>query len=226
MTQQTDHAPHPTTCCRGSYVPGRVLLGFAAVILCLVCAWQAAFAVPPQKFVINGPETVVAGDALSVSLSVSVDNEDGLRDMLRDGAVLALTIAVELERHRTWWTNETVLSKEFVSTIWHDPLTRDFTINLPGPDGDRQSRDKNLTRLLHATWRLLSVPVISLNKIPPEGPDAEYSILLGISLQHTEIPPWLKQSTVFWSSNVVPSVRFTLPFQPPKAPEPEPEGKE
>jgi hypothetical protein len=223
MTQQTVHAPHSYSCCRGSNVPSRVLTAIAVFVLCLFCSWQTAVAVPPQKFVIDGPKAVVAGDALSVALAVSVDDEDGLRDMLRDGAVLALTIAVELERRRTWWTNETVFSKEFVSTIWHDPLTRDFVVNLPGPEEDTQSRDKNLTRLLHATWRLLSVPVIALHAIPPEGPDAEYRILLDISLEHTEIPPWLKQSTVFWSSKVVPSVHFSLPFQPPKAPEPVPE---
>lgn len=153
---------------------------------------------------------------LYVKLSLNVDNEDGLRDMLKDGAVLDLSVSTTLERKR-WWSNEEIVSSEFVATILHDPLTRDFVVLLPGTEGQKQVRDKNLTRLLHSTWRSLSLPVLSLTDLLLQERDAEYSLILNVSLQHAEVPPWLENSLVFWSSKVVPSEKIVLPLQMPGA---------
>lgn len=154
---------------------------------------------------------------LSVALSLNVDNEDGLRDMLKDGAVLALSIATTLERKRSWWSNEVIASTEFVSTILHDPLTRDFIVLIPEEQDRKQIRDKNLTRLLHTTWQTLSLPVLSLTDLLLQEQEAEYSLILDISLQHTEVPPWLENNLMFWSSKVVPSEKIVLPFHMPGA---------
>jgi hypothetical protein len=223
------HAPYAFSCRRGLAFPATLLFWGMLCAVALFGFALSAYALPPQAFVVESPRAEATDGTVRVSLAVSVDNEDGLRDMLKDGAVLALSIGIALERDRAWWMNETVFNKDFVSTIGHDPLTRDFVLTLPSPDGDRASRDKNLTRLLHATWRKISVPVIKITSIPERAADDVYSIVLTISLQHTEVPPWLRQNTVFWSSDVVPSKTITLPLQLPAPGEPKheqpPQGK-
>ncbi len=187
--------------------------------LCLsffICAPALeALALPPQRIVVQNPTARIEDSMLRVLFSLTVDDEDGLRDMLKDGAVLALTVSTELERARSWWSDEKIVAAEFTSVIWHDPLTRNFIITMPESGQDKQYRDKNLTRLLYGTWHGFSLPILSLSKLLQQGKDAQYKITITISLQHTEVPPWLENARVFWSSDVVPQESFTLPFQLP-----------
>ena len=208
------YMPQYRPCCRILY--GKIFLWIVAAFLTCLFHPQDALALPPQRFVIQQPEIAIESGMLYVKLSLNVDNEDGLRDMLKDGAVLDLSVSTTLERKR-WWSNEEIVSSEFVATILHDPLTRDFVVLLPGTEGQKQVRDKNLTRLLHSTWRSLSLPVLSLTDLLLQERDAEYSLILNVSLQHAEVPPWLENSLVFWSSKVVPSEKIVLPLQMPGA---------
>lgn len=195
---------------------GKALFWAIAMLLTCLLHTQIVFALPPQRFVIQQPETAIEGGMLYVKLSLNVDNEDGLRDMLKDGAVLELSISTNLERKR-WWSNEEIASTEFLATILHDPLTRDFIVLLPDAEGQKQVRDKNLTRLLHATWRSLLLPILSLTDLLLQEQDAEYFLVLNVSLQHAEVPPWLENNLVFWSSKVVPSEKIILPLHMPGA---------
>ncbi len=174
-----------------------------------------AMALPPQKLLMAPPAFSVNNGELFVNLSLTVDNEDGLRDLLKDGAVLQLGLDVSMNRKRSWWTDVEVAGHEYACVIRHDPLTRDFVISLPTKEGEKTLRDKNLTRLLHATWRKLSLPVVPLQALHAQGSDEEFVISLTISLRHTEVPPWLEKSFIFWSSDVVPQEKRSLPFHLP-----------
>lgn len=188
---------------------------FGIILALLLLSPPYIHAAPPQSFIIHYLHTSEKQHWLFANLSVTVDDEDGLRNMLKDGAVLGLGVSIKVERVRSWWGNEEVRAEEMTSTILHDPLTRDFLVNMPGADGIKQYRDKNLTRLLHATWRNLSIPLISLDRLRAENPEGEYRIILDFSLQHKEVPPWLEKSLVFWSSNVVPTERVVLDYSLP-----------
>lgn len=199
-----------------AYPPsGRGLL-FAAPCLLLLGVFLflslPAHASPPQKLLLAPPATSVLNSELFLNLSLTVDDEDGLRDLLKDGAVLRLGLSVAMNRKRSWWTNAEVVSREYHSIIRHDPLTRDFVVTLPASDGEKTLRDKNLTRLLHASWRKLSLLVAPLQVLYAQGEKEEFLISFTLSLQHTEVPPWLEKSFIFWSSDVVPQEKRTLPF--------------
>lgn len=178
-----------------------------------------AVAVPPQKLLLAPPSAAFQNGWLIVSLSLTVDNEDGLRDLLKDGAVLELGISAAVEEERSWWANNTLAARDFSSFIRHDPLSREFQVALPQDDAPQEFRDRNLTRLIFATWRELKLKIASLEQLRLESGDADEAVIvLTISLKHAEVPPWLEKSGVFWSSDVVPQEKRTLRIPLPKSP--------
>jgi hypothetical protein len=191
----------------------------SAACFCLLLAFFCAlpaFALPPQRLLLEPPLAAAENGVLTLSLSLTVDHEDGLRDLLKDGAVLELAISVTVERERSWWSNAEAADVAFSSVLRHDPLSRDFLVTVPAPDGDRELRDKNLTRLLFASWRKLSLPIISLETLRRNEDADEYAIAVSIGLHHTEVPPWLEKTLVFWSADVVPAEKRTVHFTMPE----------
>ena len=162
------------------------------------------------------PMAAVENGLVLLRLALTVDNEEGLFVLLKDGAVLELAISALVERERMLWRNAKAAKVEFSSILRHDPLSRDFVILVPTPDGEKEVRDRNLNRLLQASWRQLSLPVISLEDMLRKEPAETYQVLLTIALRHTEVPPWLEKSSLFWSSEVVPQVKRKFIFTPPQ----------
>lgn len=212
---QTAPAPFFFPCCRGRRPAcGRAVRAICILALCLFAG--QAYALPPQRLLLDPPVARFHNDALTLALSITVDNEDGLRDLLKDGAVLELLITASLERQRSWWSNAEVAHREFSSTIRHDPLTRDFLVAMPTPEGVTELRDRNLTRLLYASWKKLLIPITTLEQIAAQGDEEEeYGLTLTVNLHHTEVPPWLEKSFVFWSADIVPQEKRTLPVPLP-----------
>ena len=129
--------------------------------------------------------------------------------------MLQLGVTVTISRKRSWWSNVELAHREYRSVISHDPLSREFVLELPTGGEEKTLRDKNLTRLLHASWRKLSLYVAPLRTLRAEGSGEEFVIAFEVSLQHTEVPPWLEKSSIFWSSDVVPPEKRELPFRLP-----------
>lgn len=187
---------------------GKTFVSFC--LLFLILSISAAFALPPQRLVVEKFTADTRNGILTLNLSLTVDNEDGLRDMLKDGAVLELLASVAVERERSWWANAEVASRDFSSIIRHDPLSRDFLVSLPSEEEPTELRDRNLTRLLHNSWRKLALHVTTVQLLEQEEIGEEAVVTLTISLQHTDVPPWLEKSLIFWSSQVVPTEKRTL----------------
>ena len=187
-----------------------------ALLLALTVALAASASVclagPPQRFVIENARFSTHNDTLFFSCAVSVDEESGLHDLLKDGAVLELAVTLTLDRHRSWWTDSEVASATYTSILRHDPLTRDFIISQNSASGPELTRDRNLTRLLYGNWGRLELPVTPMEAIRKLGPDREYTLKAEFSLRHTDVPPWLQNTIGFWSSDVVPSEEITLEF--------------
>lgn len=186
-----------------------LLLAFAAFLFLPPSFAQAA---PPQRFVIENARFAPHEDILYFSCSASVDEESGLHAILKDGAVLELTVTVSLERHRSWWTNSEVAEVSYKSLLRHDPLSRDFIIVYPTDSGEELTRDRNLTRLLSGHWGKLELAVAPLEAMRQLGADRDYILTARFSLRHTEVPPWLQNSVGFWSSEVVPDEKVALEF--------------
>lgn len=70
-------------------------------------------------------------------------------------------------------------------------------------------RDKELDRLLDETIKRLVTQVAPLS-IFENGQD--YRLILTLSLRHTDVPPWLAHTLLFWSWDVVPEASYELDF--------------
>ena len=194
------------------------VLGLPLLVLVLAFMATLAFrptpclAAPPQRLIVENARLAPHGGTLLFSCAVSVDEESGLHDLLKDGAVLELAVTLTLDRHRTWWTNSEVTSITYTSILRHDPLTRDFIVARTTAKGEELTRDRNLTRLLYSSWKKLEFAVVPMETFHELGTDRDYILQADISLRHTEVPPWLQNTVGFWSSSVVPSEEITLEF--------------
>jgi hypothetical protein len=192
-------------------LPRIAALGLA--LLCLFLALPAASAAPPRRLVLDPPPKLQElGDLLLADLSVSVDNEENLRDILKNGAVLELGISITVTRLRSILSDEEMEKREYSSIIRHDPLSRDFLVIVPEIAGRREVKDKNLIRLLNASWKKLSLPAARLSLLRERGEDEKFEVIAEISLRHTEVPPWLEKNFTFWESEVAASQKIVLPF--------------
>lgn len=191
---------------RGIY--GRIVLAGTLFALLAPCL---ALAVPPRYFVITEPRIETASGVITVKLGISCDNALGLFEMLKDGASLELAVSTRIERVRGWWTNETVLERELVSSLRHNPLTREFALQMPGEA--QPLLDKNLLRLLQATWSKFEIRLAPLTILDGEEKDSEYKIILDLTLRHAKVPPWLEKNFMFWSRNVLDPETITLPLR-------------
>lgn len=189
--------------CSSSKASRRVALVLA--LLCSFCFPLAATAL--EHFVGDAPEVYFKNKTLLLHLRVSVDDEGGLRLLLRDGAILELALKVTVERKRTLWANENIATLEFSSQLKYDPLTRQYLLITPATRETVQAA--NLRSLLADTWKDLDLPLLEAGSFV-NGED--YRVDLGMSLQYTELPPWLDRSLVFWSRDVVQSETHKMEF--------------
>lgn len=190
----------------------RIFRDFLGVTLALAClcalSFADAFAATPKNFVLNAPEMETDSGEVIVKLGVGVDSIEGLRDMLKDGAIMELSITAKLLRVRGFLPNVTLSEQVFVSPLRHNPLTREFSLAMPG--AEQAIVDKNLTRLVAATWQKLQFSLGPASLMTE--PDSEYRIVLDFSLRHTEVPPWLAKAFLFWSWDVVEPESLAISF--------------
>lgn len=185
------------------------------VFLCIVlwlmaCSPSLSHAAAPKRFEIQALSLLTSDNTLTVNLSLAVDDEDGLYNLLKDGAVVELGITIDVERKRDWWSNATIASIPFTSVIRHDPLTREFFLTMPGKE--KPLKDRNLTRLLSNSWLQLQLPLIPMSLIELEGRNQTYIISGSAGLTHIETPPWLAKNSVFWSAEIIPPITFSLEY--------------
>lgn len=182
----------------------------ASVLLTLAFA-RVSFAVPPKYFEVENPRVETTGANITVNLSIGVDNPTGLFEMLKDGASVELLINAKLERVRTFWTNVTLAEMDVLSSLQHNPLTREFSLYMPG--GDKPLLDKNLDRLLAATWEKLTILFGPVTLLDGEEKDTEYRITLTLKLQHAKPPPWLVKGFMVWSKDILDPEKVVLNFR-------------
>lgn len=179
-----------------------------SVLLTLVLAGIAR-TVPPKYFDVSDARLEVGDNTIVARLAVGVDNLTGLYEMLKDGASVELVISAKLERVRTLWPNVLLTQMELFSTLQHNPLTREFSLYMPGEA--KPMLDKQLERLLAATWAKLSVNFGSLDLLDGEK-GSSYRATLRLALQHAKPPPWLAKNFMFWSKDIVDPETVVIEF--------------
>jgi len=187
---------------------GTALLAFALAVVLYAAA--PARAVPPKYFAVSDAHIIIQSGEVIAKLSIDVDNPTGLFEMLKDGASIELQVTATMERVRALWTNVTLAEAEFTSTLQHNPLTREFALYMPGES--QPLLDRNLERLLSATWHKFSATVGPTAALDGDK-DSEYRVTLTLVLQHAKPPPWLIRNSMFWSKKILDPETVELPFR-------------
>lgn len=185
----------------------RALWLTGAFMLLLCCLAAHANAAPPERLLLRAFSVATEGEQIVLRASLDIDDREGMRNILRDGAQVQLTCTATLRRNRTLLPAQEVGGVVAEIVMRHDPLTREFEL-FTSPDLPPR-RDRNFARLLDGTWSRLRLNLAPTAELTPgEG----YTVTLTCSLRHTKVPPWLEKTLFFWSWDVVPEATFTQPF--------------
>ena len=182
----------------------RLLLQLLPLTL-FFCAPAAAAGL--ERFTLGPARLEERQGMLRLSLPLSVDNEQALEHLLREGVMLELRLRVELERRRLLWFNEDIAALDFSSLLRHDPLNREFTLLLP--DLAQPLRGRELRGLLAASWKKLDLPLLQSARLS-EG--ELYLAAVELRLLRAGAPPWLERTLMFWDKDVVEAEQLSLEY--------------
>ncbi len=203
------HSPTPLTqplcpaVCPAPRLGGRVFIHLAALCLAALL-FLPGEAMAAQNFRIKGFSLGGTDKQLEVHLQLGVTEEYNLSYMLRDGAKMELSCRVELLRKRSFWSNELLAETEVYFRLSYDLLLRDFVL---ASESEPPVRNDNFHSLLSETWNDL---VILLDNPTGLAANEDYLIKATVELKHSEMPPWLTRSILFWSDVIIPATTFEL----------------
>ena len=145
--------------------------------------------------------------AIAVRFSLALEEDEPLAAMLKEGAVVALRCRAALYRKRDLWSDEQIAETRLVSRVRNDALTREFVVEMPGEP--QPARSVNLPALLNRTWNKIAMdlgPFSSLKR------GEEYVLELKVTLEHDDVPAWMRWALFFWSWKVAPAATYQMEF--------------
>ena len=161
---------------------------------------------PSAEMLLDSFTVQTSAQQVEVLTGLRISNPDGIKSQLRDGAVMMLSCIMNLERIRTLLSNEQLSVIQRTYQLRHDPLTREFMLSSSDAPTLHQG---NFDSLLNLAWKELH---FTLPLLRPLSSGETYRIRLEMTLQHTEVPPWLEKALFFWSWDVCPRVVLTQDF--------------
>ena len=141
-----------------------------------------------------------------VESDLLLNNSEKVRDELRNGAQMVFTCTGTLVRVRTLLTNETLGTLARSAQLRHDPLIREFLLY---QEGKPLLRSKRLDELLRTFWQAES---LVFQPVAPLETGETYRVNLQLTLQHSQVPPWLEKALFFWSWDVTPPLSVEQDF--------------
>ena len=161
-------------------------------------------ALAEQNFLLKGFALSGTDKRLEINLRLAVSEEHNLAYMLRDGAKMEMSCQVSLLRKRTFWSNELLTENIIYNQLSYDRLLREFVLSA---ENQPPARNESFRRLMTETWENLCVP---LNNPVGLTQDEDYVVKVTVDLKHTEMPPWLTRSILFWSDEIIAPTTFEL----------------
>ena len=140
---------------------------------------------------------------LRLRSSLALENPTPVRQQLQDGAQMGLTCTLSLERVNTFRNSE-VASTTRLFMLRHDPLTREFVMS----SGSDKFQLRYLTPLLEQGWKDTPLELSLPGPLEP----GEYRLRLHLTLELTDIPPWMAKTLFFWSWEVASPLTYTQTF--------------
>lgn len=190
--------------------PCRLPLPLALGLLLVLLAGGLCFAVRPSvaadspRLELDDVSMELDNQLLRLRSSLSLENSTPVRKQLQDGAQMGLTCTLSLERVNTFHNSE-VASTTSLFMLRHDPLTREFVMS----SGDDKFQLRYLAPLIEQGWRETPLEL----PLPASLEPGEYRLTLHLTLEYTDVPPWLARTLFFWSWEVASPLTYTQTFR-------------
>lgn len=182
----------------------RICLAVALLTACLVFPTAAT----AGGVRLDGPVLDNRDGFLSVRFDLLLQDRVHIESLLRDGAMLAVRCRAVLSERRSWWLDRTIVERDFISTLYADPLTREFVMSLPGEP--RSHRGRDLAAMAGTRWRGLAMRLCSSDELERGG---DYALDLSITVRHEDVPDWVKTTLFFHKWDAVPSSSSRMEFR-------------
>ena len=179
---------------------------FALVLATAMTLWGTA--AQAQSLVLSNLVVDNKAGSLTAHFGVSVDDVASLAEGLQNGATLALTCKSKLNKKSGLFGSPQVAAAELTSRLKYDSLTKEYSLQLPGREAPL--KNAGLHDLLREGWGGLTLDMGSWRLLER---DQEYTLMLDIRLQQTDIPNWFKRTLFFWAWDVAPSATYQLHFK-------------
>ena len=180
----------------------------ASLIVSIVFALMWVCSIPPALCAENCTLELAGfaleghGSRLIVHAPLRLNDNADVVEQLRGGAELRLTADIEIRENTLWPFNTQLATTNAAFYVRYDPLIRAFFLT----SGENRRQFSTLDRLLHDAWD--STPLrIQLDQPLIRG--EQYTINIRFTLQHTDVPSWLKKLLFFKSWKIAPPLSFT-----------------
>lgn len=103
---------------------------------------------------------------------------------VRNGLPVSFTFHIELERIRTWWFNDDLISYEVTRTLTYDALRKEYRISLPERE-NKVITTRSVTEAKQLMSRLSGYPVVERDMLIPDAP---YILRVKAILEENRLP--------------------------------------
>jgi hypothetical protein len=170
------------------------------------------------------PEVDFREHKLLVSSKLDVDLDGRLKEALDSGLEIRFFFTLELNRIRSWWWDENMITMPVVYAVKYDNIKKEYLVGT-GKEGNHHTIKD---------YQKMKEMILQLKKVPlnlPENWDnsSEDKYYLSIMCEMPSFDPqFLFFSSSEFSTPWVESQEFTLPFLPPSSTgvSPKPDNKE
>jgi len=160
----------------------RLALGVAAL-----CLWTGAAAAQAEEFAVRWANTRLVDGVYMLNTSIDYRFSERALDALRSGVPLTIRLDIEVERERSYWTDEEIASLEQYYRLEYHALSGRYIVrNLNSGASDAYP---SLDSAVSALGLVVDFPLLDENLIDP---DQDYEVSLKASLDIESLPSPLR----------------------------------
>lgn len=177
------------------FLPGRQSRLFASFVLALSIFWGGGQGAHAQNATID--ELIVTNSSTDLLLFLTVNNAftKQMEEGIKNGIPVTFNFYVKLEKKRSTWMNQELVSLRFDHTLSYDTLKEEYSI-VRSEQAGQTVRTKSLAEAKKAMAQLNGPPVSPLKALVPE---AGYLLRVKAKLAEKTLPLYAHYVIPFWS---------------------------
>lgn len=191
------------------FLPGRQSRLFASFVLALAIFWGGGQGAHAQNATID--ELIVTNSSTDLLLFLTVNNAftKQMEEGIKNGIPVTFNFYVKLEKKRSTWMNQELVSLRFDHTLSYDTLKEEYSI-VRSEQAGQTVRTKSLAEAKKAMAQLNGPPVSPLKALVPE---AGYLLRVKAKLAEKTLPLYAHYVIPFWSLWDFETEWYTVEFR-------------